>query len=43
MSSKIGDLEKIIIPSSLKKDLILMLNQYGINFLSLFPDFRGLI
>lgn len=42
MTSTIGVLEKIIIPSDLKKDLILMLNQYGINFLTLFPDLEGL-
>lgn len=42
MSSKLGDLEKIIIPANLKEDLILMLNQYGINFLTLFPDLEGL-
>ena len=40
--SKYGELEKIIIPKKLKKDLIVMLNQYGINYLSLFPDLDGL-
>lgn len=40
--STLGEIEKIIIPSKLKKDLILMLNQYGINFLTLFPDLEGL-
>ena len=33
---------KIIIPSGLKDDLIIMLNQYGVNYLSLFPDLEGL-
>jgi hypothetical protein len=42
MSSKIGGIEKIIVPYSLKENLILMLNQYGINFLTLFPDLEGL-
>ncbi len=42
MVSTIGELEKIIVPSNLKKVLILMLNQYGINFLTLFPDLEGL-
>lgn len=41
-TSKYGELIKVIIPSELKKDLILMLNQYGINFLTLFPDLEGL-
>ncbi len=42
MTSEIGEIEKIIIPFNLKKELILMLNQYGINFLTLFPDLEGL-
>jgi hypothetical protein len=42
MSSKFGEIEKIIVPYSLKADLILMLNQYGINYLTLFPDLEGL-
>lgn len=40
--SKFGELKKIIIPNKLKKDLIIMLNQYGTNYLSLFPDLEGL-
>lgn len=42
MSSKYGDIVKIVIPSTLKKDLISMLNRYGINYLTLFPDLEGL-
>ncbi|MDT0687152.1 FRG domain-containing protein [Autumnicola psychrophila] len=37
-----GTLEKIIIPAGLKSDLIHLLNQYGVNYLSLFPDLEGL-
>jgi hypothetical protein len=40
--TKNGYLEKLIIPSSLKLDLTQMLNQYGINYLTLFPDLEGL-
>jgi hypothetical protein len=40
--SRYGALIKIIVPRKLKKELILMLNQYGINFLTLFPDLEGL-
>lgn len=39
---KWGHLEKIRIKSELKKELILMLNHYGINLLTLFPDLEGL-
>ena len=42
MDSNIGELIKIMIPAKLKSDLISMLNQYGINFLSLYPDLEGL-
>lgn len=42
MNSNLGELEKIIIPASLKEKLLLMLNKYGINFLTLFPDLDGL-
>lgn len=40
--TKDGYLEKLIIPSDLKSDLIHMLHQYGINYLTLFPDLEGL-
>jgi len=35
-------IEKIIIPKDLKKELTIMLNQYGINYLSVYPDLEGL-
>lgn len=41
-SNKDGYLEKLIIPSNLKLELCQMLNQYGINYLTLFPDLEGL-
>lgn len=40
--TKNGYLEKLIIPSSLKLELTHMLNHYGINYLTLFPDLEGL-
>lgn len=40
--TKTGVLEKIIIKKSLKKEIIFMLNHYGINYLTLFPDLEGL-
>lgn len=40
--TKNGYLEKLIIPSHLKLELTHMLNQYGINYLTLFPDLEGL-
>ena len=40
--TKEGTLEKIIIKKEIKKDLMFMLNQYGINYLTLFPDLEGL-
>lgn len=40
--TKDGILEKLIIKKELKKELIYMLNQYGINYLTLFPDLEGL-
>ena len=36
------ELIKIVIPKKLKSEFIEMLNQYGINYLSLFPDLEGL-
>lgn len=35
-------LTKYIIPKELKKDILLFLNQYGINYLSIYPDLEGL-
>lgn len=40
--TKDGLLIKIIIPSKLKVEITHMLNQYGINYLNLFPDLDGL-
>lgn len=40
--TKEGTLRKIIIKKEIKKDLMFMLNQYGINYLTLFPDLEGL-
>ncbi|WP_338376580.1 FRG domain-containing protein [uncultured Flavobacterium sp.] len=40
--NKNGYLEKLIIPANLKLELTQMLNQYGINYLTLFPDLEGL-
>ena len=37
-----GILEKLVIPTSIKSDLMFMLHQYGVNYLSLFPDLEGL-
>jgi len=37
-----GYLEKLIIPAFLKQDIAYMLNQYGISYLTLFPDLDGL-
>jgi len=41
-TTKDGYLEKLIIPVNLKLELTHMLNQYGINYLTLFPDLEGL-
>jgi hypothetical protein len=40
--TKDGQLEKLIIRKELKKELMYMLNQYGVNYLTLFPDLEGL-
>lgn len=40
--SKKGYLERLIIPSNLKKEIIHSLDQYGINYLTLYPDLEGL-
>lgn len=36
------DIEKIIISKRFKREIARMLNQYGINYLLLFPDLEGL-
>lgn len=36
------ELEKIVIPKELKKDLIFILNHYGVNYLTIYPDLEGL-
>lgn len=40
--NKIGILERLIIKKEIKQDIVFMLNQYGINYLNLFPDLEGL-
>lgn len=40
--TKDGTLEKLIIKKELKKELMHMLNQYGLNYLTLLPDLEGL-
>ncbi|MGV0938948.1 FRG domain-containing protein [Empedobacter sp. ULE_I140] len=35
-------LKKYIIPKEIKRDILLLLNQYGINNLSIYPDLEGL-
>ena len=37
-----GELVKIIIDKNIKKEILFMLNQFGINFLTQFPDLEGL-
>lgn len=39
---KTENLTKIIIPLRIKKDLQIMLNHYGINYMSIYPDLDGL-
>lgn len=40
--TKDGYLEKLIIPSKFKNELVHLINHYGINYLTLFPDLEGL-
>jgi hypothetical protein len=40
--TKDGTLEKLIIKKEIKQELMYMLNQYGVNYLTLFPDLEGL-
>jgi len=35
-------LEKIVIPNTIKKEIVFTLHQYGINNLTIFPDLEGL-
>jgi hypothetical protein len=37
-----GEIEKIIIPAEIKQEIIFALNQFGINFLTIYPDLEGL-
>lgn len=41
-NTKLGYLEKLIIPASLKKEITHFLNHYGVNYMTLFPDLEGL-
>lgn len=41
-SNSFGELEKIIISKVLKEELTFTLNQYGINYLTIYPDLEGL-
>src|SRR5690606_22818494 len=36
------NLTKVIIPYQFKHDLEIVLNQYGVNYLSIYPDLEGL-
>jgi hypothetical protein len=40
--TKQGFLEKLILKKEIKSEIMFMLNQYGINYLTLFPDLEGL-
>ena len=40
--TKDGQLEKLIIKKEIKEELMFMLNQYGVNYLTIFPDLEGL-
>jgi FRG domain len=37
-----GKLERIVVSKKIKKEVVFMLNQYGVNYLTLFPDLEGL-
>ncbi len=37
-----GEIHKIIIPSKLKEELVFMINQLGINYMTIYPDLDGL-
>lgn len=36
------EIEKIIIPKEIKPELIFLLNHYGVNYLTIYPDLEGL-
>ena len=40
--TKDGQLEKLIIKKEVKEELMFMLNQYGVNYLTIFLDLEGL-
>ncbi len=40
--SKDNPLEKVIIPSILKKEILFIINQFGINNMTIYPDLEGL-
>lgn len=35
-------IERIVIPKELKKEIMFILNQYGVNYLTIYPDLEGL-
>ncbi|HYE56660.1 MAG TPA: FRG domain-containing protein [Chitinophagaceae bacterium] len=37
-----GEIEKIIIPAKIKEQTVFALNQFGVNFLTIYPDLEGL-
>jgi len=37
-----GEIEKIIIPAKIKQDTVFALNQFGVNYLTIYPDLEGL-
>jgi hypothetical protein len=37
-----GEIEKIIIPAKIKQETVFALNQFGINYLTIYPDLGGL-
>lgn len=41
-SNTYGEIEKIIIPARLKYETAFALNQFGVNFLTIYPDLGGL-
>jgi len=41
-SNTYGEIEKIIIPARIKEQTVFALNQFGINFLTIYPDLEGL-
>ena len=41
-SNTYGEIEKIIIPAKIKQEAVFALNQFGINYLTIYPDLEGL-